>query len=121
MIVGLGVDIVEIARIEDAMRNPRFLERILTPNEREICTTVVRVAGRWAAKEAIAKAVGLSLSWHDVEILSDETGQPKAKVAPKHFDPGRFRLNISISHERSNAIAVAILERLVIQAPERLI
>ncbi len=112
---------VEIERIRHAMKNPRFVERILTPAEREICTTAQKVAGRWAAKEAVAKAVGLALTWHDVEILPDELGQPVAKVASRHMDPSRLRLKVSISHERNNAVAVAILERLVIHAPERLI
>jgi len=103
------------------MKNPRFIERILTPAEREYCTTVQKVAGRWAAKEAVAKAVGLSLSWHDVEILPDELGEPAAKVASRHLDPVRLRLKVSISHERRNAVAVAILERIAIHAPERLI
>ncbi|MDR3691475.1 MAG: holo-ACP synthase [Fimbriimonas sp.] len=117
MVVGLGIDIVEIARIEAAMRHPRFLERILTPVEIEFCTTPAKVAGRWAAKEAIAKAVGLHLSWQDVEVLPDEMGLPVARVSSHHFDPNRLRLKISISHERSNAVAVAILERVVIHAP----
>ena len=121
MIVGLGIDIVDIERIGNAMKNPRFVERVLTPAEREICTTPQRVAGRWAAKEAVAKAVGLALTWHDVEILPDELGEPQAKVASRHFDPARLRLKVSISHERNNAVAVAILERLSFHAPESLI
>jgi holo-[acyl-carrier protein] synthase len=117
MIVGLGIDIVEVERIAKAMENPRFLDRILTPYEREFCTTPSRVAGRWAAKEAIAKAVGLQLSWQDVEILPDELGQPIAKISSKHLDQLRFRLRVSITHERKMAAAVATLERLVYQAP----
>jgi len=121
VVVGLGIDIVEIDRIKHAMGNPRFLERILTSAEREYCKTAQQVAGRWAAKEAVAKAVGLHLTWHDVEILPNEMGEPIAKVASRHFDPSRLRLKVSISHERKSAVAVAILERLVIHAPERLI
>ena len=121
MIVGLGIDIVEIDRIKRAMENPRFVERILTPAEREYCTSAQKVAGRFAAKEAIAKAVGLQLTWHDVEILPDELGEPVAKVASHHFDPSRLRLKISISHERKNAVAVATLERLSFHAPGSLI
>ena len=121
MIVGIGIDIVEIARISHAMKNPRFVERILTPAEREYCVTALRVAGRWAAKEAVAKAVGLELSWQDVEILPDEMGQPTVKVASRYLDPVRLKLKVSISHERNNAVAVAILERLVFHAPESLI
>ncbi len=121
MIVGLGIDIVEIERIRHAMKNPRFVERILTPAEREYCTSVQKVAGRWAAKEAVAKAVGLDLSWQDVEILPDEMGQPCARVASRHMDPSRLRLKVSITHERKNAVAVAILERISFHAPGSLI
>jgi len=99
------------------VKHPRFLERILTPAERTYCNTPLRVAGRWAAKEAVAKAVGLELSWQDVEILPDETGQPVAKVASRFLDPVRLRLKVSISHERKNAVAVAVLERLTLQSP----
>ncbi len=117
MVVGLGIDLVDIARIETAMENPRFLERILTPAERDYCITPYHVAGRWAAKEAIAKAIGLALSWQEVEILPDELGVPKAQINSVHYDPGRMRIHVSITHERTQAAAVAILERLVFQAP----
>lgn len=117
MVVGLGIDLVEISRIERAMRNPRFKERILTEKEREYCRTPAQVAGRWAAKEAIAKAVGLQLQWHHVEILPDPVGQPHATVNSPDYDLTRFRLTVSITHERAQAAAVAILERVVIQIP----
>ena len=116
MVVGLGVDLVEIGRIRRAMENPRFARRILTPLELEFCTTPSRVAGRWADKEAIAKAIGLPITWQDIEILPSETGSPKATLDPRFFDPGRMRLHITISHERSHAVAVAVLERLVFQS-----
>lgn len=116
MIVGLGTDIVAIDRIAEAMKNPRFLSRILTPKEIEFCTTPARIAGRWAAKEAIAKAVGLPLTWQQVEILPDDLGSPRAVVTSHHFDPVRLRLHVSISHERTHAVAIAVLERLVYQA-----
>jgi holo-[acyl-carrier protein] synthase len=117
MIVGLGTDLVEIARIKHAMKNPRFIERILTEAEREICTTPERVAGRWAAKEAIAKAVGLHLTWQQVEILPDELGSPRAMIDSAYFDRRRLKLHVSITHERTHAMAVAILERTLVKAP----
>ncbi len=117
MVVGVGIDLVEISRIESAMRRNGFIERILTPAERNFCTKPQQVAGRWAAKEATAKAVGLHLGWHEVEILPDEMGVPRAAVRSVHFDPSRLRIHISISHERAHAVAVAVLERLVFQAP----
>jgi holo-[acyl-carrier protein] synthase len=115
MVIGVGIDLIEIDRIRNAMtNNPRFVYRILTDRERDYCRTPQQVAGRWAAKEAIAKAVGLSLRWHQVEILPDELGQPVASVRSVDFDPARLRLKISITHERTHAAAVAILERLVL-------
>ena len=106
---------VEIARIRRAMQNPRFIERILTPLEREFCITPERVAGRWAAKEAVAKAVGLKMSWQDVEILPDEIGAPRCTIHVQDFNPRRLRIKVSITHERTHAAAVATLERVVIQ------
>lgn len=117
MIVGLGMDLVEIARIARAMQNPRFLERILTPTEREFCVTPSQVAGRWAAKEAIYKAFGVPLTWQDIEVLPAAHGAPRATVRSHHIDPGRLRLQITITHERTHAAAVAIVERILHQAP----
>lgn len=116
MIVGLGIDLVEIARIKRAMKNPRFVERILTPMEREFCDTPAQVAGRWAAKEAVYKAVGLRLKWQEIEILPDEIGSPRVRIHSADYNPKRLRLTVSITHERTHAAAVAILERIVIQA-----
>jgi len=117
MIVGLGIDLVEIARIKRAMENPRFLERVLTPTEREFAVTPAQVAGRWAAKEAVYKAVGVPLSWQDIEVLPAAHGAPKVTVRSPHIDPGRLRIQVSITHERSHAVAVALVERILFQAP----
>jgi len=117
MVVGLGIDLVEIARIARAMENPRFVYKVLTDAEREICTTPMRVAGRWAAKEAIYKALGLPITWHQIEILPDHLGAPRATIRSHHFDSKRLRLNVAITHERSHACAVAVLERIVLQVP----
>jgi holo-[acyl-carrier protein] synthase len=117
MVIGVGIDLVEIKRIEEAMKRPRFLERILTPLEREFCVHPHQVAGRWAVKEAIAKALGLPLTWQQVQVLPDELGVPKAHITSEHFDPGRLRVHVSISHEREHAIGMAVLERVVYHAP----
>jgi holo-[acyl-carrier protein] synthase len=117
MIVGLGIDLVQIERIKRAMENPRFVQRILTPLEREYAVTPYQVAGRWAAKEAITKAVGLKLRWHQIEILPNEMGEPTVDVKSTDYDLKRMRIKVSISHERTHAVAVAILERIVIQTP----
>lgn len=117
MIIGLGIDIVEVERIKRAMENPRFLERILTPAEREYCRNATQVAGRWAAKEAVYKAVGLPLQFQHIEVLPDEIGVPFVRIQSPDFDLKRLRLKVSISHERKHAVAVATLERVVLHSP----
>jgi holo-[acyl-carrier protein] synthase len=111
VIVGLGIDLVEVNRIRRAMKYPSFIERVLTPNERQETLSPERVAGRWAAKEAVAKAVGVFLRWHDVEIHNLDSGAPVASIAPDAFNMNGQFLHISISHVKDNAVAVAILER----------
>lgn len=110
MIEAIGTDIVEICRIERAMRNPKFLERILTPTELNQPLTVERVAGRWAAKEAIAKCFAQRLSWHDVEIHVSLNGAPQAKLVKSDLLQPGWKIHISISHERTHAMAIAIIE-----------
>lgn len=118
MIVGLGIDIVKIARIRKAMENPRFVYRILTDAEIALCNgNPARVAGRWAAKEAVFKATGVSLKWQEIEVLNDHVGAPHVTIRSNNWDGKRLRLNVSITHERNNAAAVAVLERIVIQVP----
>jgi holo-[acyl-carrier protein] synthase len=111
VIVGLGVDVVSIARIRAAMKNPRFLERILTEQERKTLLTPERVAGRWAAKEALSKALPQLNNWHDVEVFNDESGAPYAVLSDRlSLAPGA-NLLLSISHESGYAAAVAVIER----------
>lgn len=126
MIRGLGIDVVEVSRIAKAMaRNPKFVERILTPAERRENLSPSFVAGRWAAKEAVAKAVSERLRWHDVEIYNDSRGMPHVHLVPHpHSDESveifpllldkadevSAHIRISISHERGIAAAVALWE-----------
>jgi holo-[acyl-carrier protein] synthase len=110
MILAVGLDLVEVARIAEAMEKPGFLERILTPAEREVIHTPLRIAGRWAAKEAVAKAVGLHLSWQDVEILNDLQGKPTIEIRHPDWNPAQRRIHLSITHEKGTAAAVAVLE-----------
>jgi holo-[acyl-carrier protein] synthase len=111
VIVGLGIDLVEVSRIRRALKHPRFIERILTERERVDGLTPERVAGRWAAKEAVAKAVGVFLRWHDVEIHNLASGAPLVTIDPEIFKMDGLRLHISISHVKGNAVAVAVLEK----------
>ncbi|HMS55351.1 MAG TPA: holo-ACP synthase [Fimbriimonadaceae bacterium] len=108
MIIGVGTDIVSLERIRRAAMNARFVERILTRREREEFTSIAEIAGRWAAKEAIAKALSSrTLGWQEVEILRGSQGEPLVSV---QLPPGQH-LHLSISHERENAVAFAVLEQ----------
>lgn len=118
-IKGVGNDIIEIDRIEKSINRygDQFLNRIFTEKEIAYCKKHAmrarHFAGRFAAKESIAKALGCGigkiLSWKDLEILNDPQGKPIAKLdskKAKHFnDPN---LSISISHCKSYASAIAI-------------
>lgn len=121
-IVGHGIDLVECARIEQVWRaHPeRFLSRILTEAERRYCTTmkdpVPRVAGRWAAKEAVLKALGTGwrgpIAWTDIEIGNDGLGQPMVRLSGACAEiaarRGITRWLVSITHTRGHAAASAI-------------
>ena len=113
----VGVDIIEIARIRSLYDRygESFLRRILTVAEMGQCLAkpdpVASLAGRFAAKEAVSKALGTGisggLSWHSVEVLNNENGRPLVTL---HGFPG-FRVSISISHDRHSAVAMAVIER----------
>jgi holo-[acyl-carrier protein] synthase len=113
----IGVDIVEISRIRTAYDRfgQGFMKRILTGAEMDQCLSkpdpVATLAGRFAAKEAISKALGTGISkglyWHSIEVLNDEAGKPCATVNTEGFSG---RLSISISHDRHSAIAVALFD-----------
>ena len=116
-VFGIGTDIIEITRVQDlAARQPRFLERVFTEAERRHIDQGrrmkwARAAGKFAAKEAIAKAFCCSFSWYEVEVLPQPNGQPTAFLhgrAAQAAD-GR-RLHLSISHSRDYATAVAVVE-----------
>ena len=93
-------------------RNPRFNERILTERERQTLLTPERVAGRWAAKEALAKAIPRLNNWHDVEVMNGPHGEPLVTLADHLRLEPDVSLHVSISHESGYAAAVAIVERL---------
>ncbi len=116
MIVGIGLDLIEIERIEHAVsNNERFVERILTPNEREryVQLSTKRkiefLAGRFAAKEAYAKARGTGigkLSWQHIEIKS-ENGRPVILSTNEHE-----RVHVTITHTKQTVAAQVIIESL---------
>jgi holo-[acyl-carrier protein] synthase len=116
---GLGTDIIEIERVRQSIERhgQHFLNRLFTQKEQDYCykykDPVPHFAGRFAAKEAIAKALGTGfgadLNWHDIEVLGDEHGKPVVHLtesAKKRFNTPH--LLISISHSASHATAVAL-------------
>jgi holo-[acyl-carrier protein] synthase len=118
-ILGIGNDIVEIHRIHEsiAQYGERFLERLFTAEERAYCSKhqdpVPHFAGRFSAKEAIVKALGVGfgkeVGWHDIEILNDAHGKPVVTFSPaaaaRLSNP---KVLVSISHCKLYATAVAI-------------
>lgn len=113
MIIGIGIDLIEIERIKRACEgNPRFLERIFTEREREYCfkfnNPYEHLAVRFAGKEAAFKALGHRISWKDVEILNEASGKPNIFI--KNLDKN-VKAQISLSHNRAFAGAVVILEK----------
>ncbi|MFW5697038.1 MAG: holo-ACP synthase [Fimbriimonadaceae bacterium] len=114
MIVRVGVDQVSVERIRGAMARPGFVQRILTERERSATELgAERLAGRWAAKEAVAKALLAKPGWHDVQIFNGPEGEPYAEVGPKWMNGEQYRMHLSISHERKSAIAFAVLEKVL--------
>ena len=124
MIVGLGVDITEVARIQSAIETSgeRFLRRIYTPAERAYCeqfkNKYERFAGRFAAKEAAMKALGTGwrrgVRWVDFEVVREAGGRPTislhgeaAKIAQQ---AGVQRVSLSITHTAAQALAQVIFE-----------
>lgn len=124
MLAGLGNDIVEIERIRSLIaRYPeRFLKRIFTSKERDYCLKrkepALHFAGRFAAKEAIVKALGTGfshgLTWQDFEILPNALGKPNVHLSSSAQELlDHPVLHVSISHCKEYATAVAIWEKLL--------
>lgn len=109
----MGIDVVHVARIERAMRTPRFAARVLSEREAALGASVESVAGRWAAKEATMKALGRAVAFRDVEVLLDPRGAPKLELAARLREEGRA-LHVSITHDAGLACAVVIHESLVL-------
>ncbi len=122
MIVGLGLDIVEIDRIKGMLDKwgDRFLSKIFTDKEIEYCAkygaSAAHFAGRFAAKEAAMKALGVgwgSAVWQDMEVLNEEGGKPvlymKGPAAGIARKLGADMMHVSISHSEKSACAVVIL------------
>jgi len=124
MILGLGIDIIEVARIQASHERfgERFLKRILHPDEIAYCLShkapAPFLAARFAAKEAISKAfgtgIGAQLGWHDLEVRRKESGEPFVVLhgaGRKLLEArGARAVLISLSHTQTYAAAVAVLD-----------
>ena len=118
MKLATGVDLIEIARIEEviARHGKHYLERIYTPAELVHCgKRMESLAGRFAAKEAVAKALGCGIgdvSWQDIEVLGDEQNAPVLTLhgeAIKRADAlGLSSWSVSISHSQSHLVAFVV-------------
>ncbi|KAB2674480.1 MAG: holo-ACP synthase [Verrucomicrobia bacterium] len=124
MVLGIGIDIVEVDRIRGAWERHgnRFMERILVAGELAYCAAqsdpAPSLAARFAAKEAVSKAfgtgIGEKLGWHDIEVVRLASGQPQVRLVGKGeallAERGAQRIHLSLSHAAAYAAAVAVLE-----------
>ncbi|MGB0205710.1 MAG: holo-ACP synthase [Neptuniibacter sp.] len=123
MIMGVGTDILQIARIEQSLqRTPKLAERILTPDELKFFAEDSRpalfLAKRFAAKEAVSKALGTGIgrgvSWHHIQIDKDEYGRPLVTLVEgadaRATSLGITNLQLSYSDEREFIVAFAVAE-----------
>lgn len=119
-IIGIGVDLVDIARFERALtRTPALRARLFAPDELMKAgqeRPVRSLAGRFAAKEALIKALGDSwaMRWHDMAVIGDELGKPSFALEGAARDAatalGVTNVHVSMSHDAGMAIAVVVAE-----------
>jgi holo-[acyl-carrier protein] synthase len=115
MIVGVGIDVVDIMRFGESLaRTPGLSARLFTPSEET--RPLTSLAARFAAKEALAKALGapVGLAWHDAEVVSESSGRPlfalRGSVAARAAELGVGSVHLSLSHDAGIASAVVVLE-----------
>ena len=122
-VVGIGTDIVEIERLNTVFQRhgEQFQNRILTEKELELAAArhhaLEFYAGRWAAKEACAKALGCGIGakcrFTDIEILNDDSGTPQISLKGEALETltqkGGCDIHLSISHERCYAVAMVVI------------
>jgi holo-[acyl-carrier protein] synthase len=115
VIVGVGIDVVDVARFGESLeRTPGLRARLFTPDEAS--RPLASLAARFAAKEALAKALGapVGLAWQDAEVVSESSGRPvlsvRGSVAARATELGVTSLHVSLSHDAGIASAVVVLE-----------
>ena len=124
MILGLGVDIVEVSRVDEAIQRygERFLRRVFTPLEIDYCrghrNAAERFAARFAAKEATMKALGTGwrrgIRWREIEVTNARSGKPQLHLAGKaqemFYAVGGDQAHLSLSHTAAYALAQVVIE-----------
>lgn len=121
MILGIGLDIIETARVEKALQNPGFLKKVYTAGEQEYLAkrkgNAQSAAGIFAAKEAVSKALGTGfgpISFQEVEIVWDENGKPSVKLTGRALmklqEMGGKQVLVSITHIKDLAAAQAVID-----------
>jgi holo-[acyl-carrier protein] synthase len=122
MITGIGVDMIEVKRMERWLDNSSLLERYFNPQEIALAfsrkkSAAQTLAARFAAKEAFGKALGTGLArieLKDIIVINSDNGKPDIKLtgtAKNEFEKsGANKAHLSITHERENAIAMIVLE-----------
>lgn len=115
MIVGIGVDVVDLVRFEQQLTNtPALVERLFHPVERG--NAMLQLAGSFAAKEALVKALGgpTGLSWHELSVVRDTNGKPwlhaQGESAARLESAGVSKTHLSISHDGGMLVAYVIAE-----------
>jgi holo-[acyl-carrier protein] synthase len=114
-VIGVGIDVVDLERFAESLdRTPGLAERLFTPAESELGPA--SLAARFAAKEALAKALGApgNLGWHDAEVVTEDSGRPvfemRGTVAARAKELGAVHVHLSLSHDAGIASAVVVLE-----------
>lgn len=121
MILGIGLDIIETARVEKALQNPVFLKKVYTEGEQEYLAkrkgNAQSAAGIFAAKEAVSKALGTGfgpISLQEVEIVWNENGKPSVKLTGRALkklqEMGGKQVLVSITHIKDLAAAQAVID-----------
>ncbi|HEY9188612.1 MAG TPA: holo-ACP synthase [Ignavibacteria bacterium] len=121
MIIGTGIDIVEIDRISKTIEswNEHFINKVFTKNEIEYCSNklnkIQHYAARFAVKEAFYKALpkhfNISFDWKIVEVCNELDGNPSIKILKHNSILDSYTYHVSISHSKKDAIAIIIIEK----------
>lgn len=119
MSIGLGVDIVSVARVKRALKDKRFINKVFTPQEVVYCrrrkNSEIHFAARFAAKEAVKKALAgkiKTVKWREVEVLNAKDGSPKINFYSRHKNKLKSeKILITLSHAQDYAVAVAVITK----------